>query len=162
MKEVVLRIEDSAFEKFVEFVQLCPMVEVINVGDADETRGFIDECVKLTFELLQINHALRKPGDYTYIMKAVNEGVVKDMDPFASPVEYLDYLTNLGLEGLPGKSTIYDGLQKIEGKYPNWTYIGEKRTVGNQEILRRKNIVVQFLSAFFKAKRELSESGSER
>ncbi len=144
------------------FIQLCPQVEVINVGDISETRAFIDECVKLAIQLLQINQVFRKPGDYSYIMKAVNEGVVKDIEPFASPVEYLNYLSMLGVEDLPGKSTIYDNIQRIEGEYPNWTYIGEKKNPSNQEKLRRKNIVVQFISAFFKAKRELSESVSER
>ena len=162
MKEIILRIEDSAFEKFMGLVELCPMVEVINVGHPEETREFIDECFKLAIQFMQLTHAFRKPGDHSYIMKAVNEGVVKDIDPFVSPVEYLDYLEMLGVEDLPGKSTIYDNLQKIEGEYPNWTFVGENKKPNPREILRRKNIVVQFQSAFFKAKREQSEYGSER
>ena len=162
MKDVVLRIDDSALKTVLDFIKLCPMVEVVNVDSAEETHEFIDQCVKLAFQYLQKNRVFRKPGDYTYIMKAVNDGAVKDMDYFISPIDYLDYLSTLGLEDLPGKSTIYDNLQRIEGEYPDWTYVGENRQPTNQEILRRKNIVVRFLSAFFRAKRELSESGSER
>lgn len=162
MKEVLLRIDDSALDQFLGFIQLCPKVEVMNVADGNETQELIDQCFKLAIELLQINNVFRKPGDYSYIMKAVNEGELCNVDPFFSPAEYIDYMSLLGIDNLPGKSTIYDNLQKIEGAYPNWTYKGEKKEPANREILRRKNIVVQFKSAFFKAKRELSEPASER
>ena len=34
MKEVVLRIDDAAFEKFMGMVSLCPMVEVVEIDEA--------------------------------------------------------------------------------------------------------------------------------
>ena len=34
MKEIVLRIDDAAFEKFMGMVSLCPQVEIVTVDEA--------------------------------------------------------------------------------------------------------------------------------
>jgi hypothetical protein len=91
-------------------------------------------------------------------MIAANEGQAKGMSFFHSPKEYLDYLKELELDGLPGRSTIYDTISKVDGKYPNWTFSDDPKP---KEALRRKNIVRLFLSAFFKARRTLSDGISD-
>ena len=102
--------------------------------------------------------AFRYPGYYTYIMIAANEGLIPGMPFFFSPQEFVDYLKALDLDGLPGRSTIYDTISKVSGRYPDWTFNDQPKAA---EELRRKNIVKQFLSAFGRAKRRLSDGFSE-
>ena len=42
MKQVVLRIDDAAFEKFMGMVSLCPMVEVVNVCQSGDKKMTTD------------------------------------------------------------------------------------------------------------------------
>ena len=45
MKQVVLRIDDAAFEKFMGMVSLCPMVEVLNVCERGDKKLTTDTYV---------------------------------------------------------------------------------------------------------------------
>ena len=76
MKEIVLRIEDSAFDKFMGFVQLCPLVEVICDGDCVETRDEIDQSFASSIIELKNRNVFSTPTDYVYIMKAANDGAI--------------------------------------------------------------------------------------
>ena len=51
-------------------------------------------------------------------------------------------------DNLPGRTTIYDTIAKVKGKYPDWTFTDAPKA---SEALRRKNLIKQFLSAFVKA-----------
>ncbi len=104
------------------------------------------------------NGAFRYPSDYTYIMLASNEGVVKGLKYFYSPKEFITYLKGLELDGLPGRSTLYDTIAKTSGRYPEWTFSDGPR---DTEAMRRRNIARQFLSAFGRARRRLSDGVSE-
>ena len=107
---------------------------------------------------MRADGVFRLPGDYAYLMMAANEGLAKGMAFFHTPKEYLDYLKELELDGLPGRSTVYDILSKVDGKYPDWIFTDDPKP---KEALRRKNIVRMFLSAFFKAKRAMSDGFSD-
>lgn len=159
MKEVVLRIEESAFDKYMEFFPLCTGMEVVKAYDCMETKETIDQCFLMAILTMRENNAFRTPGDYGYIMQAINDEVIKELHGFGSPYKYIMYMVQLGLEGLPGKTTIYDTLCKIDGVYPNWTFFDAPTPF---EALRRKNIVKQFLSAFSKARRMLSDDFSDK
>ena len=111
MKQVVLRIDDAAFEKFMGMVSLCPMVEVLNVCD-------------------------------------MNESVVKGLPFFYTPKDFIDYMREAEFDGLPGRSTVYNTIAKVRGKYPDWTFTDAPKA---SEALRRKNLIKQFLSAFMRA-----------
>ena len=158
MKEIIIHVEDSAYEKFMGMLSLCPQVEVVSEGVAIETREAIDLCVARAIREMRADGVFRFPGDYTYLMIAGNEGQAKGMPFFRSPKEFLDYLKELELDGLPGRSTIYDTISKVDGKYPDWTFTDDPKP---KEALRRKNIVRLFLSAFLKAKRNLSDGFSD-
>ena len=146
MKEVVLRIEDSAFDNFMGMVRLCPQVEVVSDGQDDT--AVVDDCLATAVLNLQQRGVFRRPSDYGYVMKAVNENALKGAPFFYSPMQFIDYLNHFGVKELPGKSTIYSAINKVEGKYPNWTFTDNPTEF---EALRRNNIVRQLISAFGKA-----------
>ena len=154
MKEVVLRIEDSAFEKIIDFLQLCPVVDVVSVSKLVETKDLLDKCFHEAVSELRKDKVFRRKGEYGYIMLALNDNVTKGFF-FYSPIEYLDYLKELGIDRIPSKSTMYNTINNVSGHYPNWTFSDNP---DNFERLRRNNIIVRFLSAFNKARRQLLES----
>ena len=53
MKQVVLRIDDAAFEKFMGMVSLCPQVEVLNVCQDKDTKLTIDIYVAAAIREMQ-------------------------------------------------------------------------------------------------------------
>jgi hypothetical protein len=157
-REVLLRIEESAYEQLMGFIRLCPQVEVVSEDKGIETRESADLCVACAIREMRQNGAFRYPSDYTYIMLASNEGLVKGLKYFYSPREFIDYLKELELDGLPGRSTLYDTIAKTSGSYPDWTFSDNAK---DSVVLRRKNIARQFLSAFGRARRRLSDGVSD-
>lgn len=158
MKQVLLRIEDDAFERFMGVVSLCQQVEVLSCVDEGGAGQDCDRCMVVAIRELQKNKVMQRRGDYAYIMQAANEGVVIGQGPFETPQKFLNYLKELGIQGLPSSSTLYDALTNIFDKYPHWTF-RDKPDRG--EALRRNNVVKQFLSAYGRAMRVLSEGSSE-
>lgn len=160
MKTVVLQIEDSAIENFKAFIRLCPLIEIVEEYSELEVRKSFDICMTEAVKALRQNKVLRKPSDYTYIMQVVNEKHIADAPYFYTPTMFLDYLKNLGFNNLPGRTTIYDTKNVISGEYPKWVFNDSQ--VNDIETLRRNNVAKQFLSAFFKAQRALSDGISEK
>ena len=149
MKQVVLRIEDSAFEKFMGIVSLCPQVEVASQDEIpDYGPDEITQKVTLAIKLLKHNKAIRHLYDYTWIMVGIGDGVVEGMGPFGSPQKFMDYLKTIGVERVPSRTTLSTWYGRVIGKYPDWEFID---TQDPQEIQRRKNVVRQFISALNKA-----------
>ena len=101
------------------------------------------------------------PADYAYIMKAANDEVFAQSLFFLTPSEFIGYLELLGLNDLVSRSTLYKYVGNISGKYPNWVFADSDK-INQYEILRRKNIVVQFLSAFLKEKRRLADAQTDK
>ena len=159
MKTVVLRIEDSAFENFKAFVHLCPSIEIEEEYSELEVRRDFDVCMAKAICTLRDNKVLRKPSDYTYIMQVINDKQVKDAPYFHTPDLFIGYLKNLGLDNLPSRTTIYDTRKVISGEYPNWKF--KDPQVDDIEALRRNNVARQFISAFLKAQRTLSDRISD-
>ena len=151
MKEMLLRVEDPAFDILLGMLSLCPQVEVVSISNRADGRERLDRCMAIAISRLRQSGALRCPGDYAYIMAAVNEGWLKDVPYFFTPKIFLDYLRALGLEHLPARSTLYDAVGRIRGRYPDWTF---SDAPGPHEELRRRNVVRQFASAFGKVRRE--------
>ena len=148
MKQVVLRIDDAAYEKFMGMVSLCPTVEVVNVSQSNRAQQSTDYCVTTAIREMQKMHAFRYPRDYAFLMIAINEGAVKGLPFFYTPMDFLDYMKQSEIEDLPGRSTIYETIEKVKGRYPDWTFTDAPKA---REVLRRKNLVKLFLSAFVKA-----------
>ena len=96
------------------------------------------------YKKVETNDVLRNPFDYTWIMVAINDGVVPDLTAFSSPKKFLDYLSLVGVKNVPCRSTISAWNCKVVGKFPDWVFTD---TDGRTEKLRRINVVRQFLSA---------------
>ena len=150
MKQIVLEIEDSAFESFMGMIALCPSVKVVGESSVAEVTSQRDQCMVYAIQTLRANHVFRFGYDYTWGMMAINEGLVDDYDGFRSPQAFLDYLYEIGIEGLPTRFTLFRAYSKTLDSYPNWTFLDMDDA---SESLRRINVVKQFLSAFGKAKR---------
>ena len=149
MKQVVLRIEDSAFERFMGIVSLCPQVEVVSQDEIpDYSPDEITQKVAFAIKTLQRNKAIRHLYDYTWIMVGIGDGVVEGMGSFGSPQKFMDYLESIGVERVPSRTTISTWFGRVIGKYPDWEFVD---TQDPQEIQRRKNVVRQFISALNKA-----------
>lgn len=159
MKKVVLRIQNDAFERFMGMVSLYPQVEVIDTGCPPD---FEDETMRpmaKAISELRMRRVLRMPRDYTYLMTALNEGVIDKVPYFYTPMDFLNYLNEMGFDCLPSKTTLYDTAKAIQGRYPDWRFADKPKDV---EAIRRKNIIVQLLSAFGRAQRHMSEGMSEK
>ena len=150
MKQIVLKIEDSAYESFMGMMALCPSVKVVCESDITDVMSDRDQCMVSAITTLRNNHVFRFGYDYTWIMMAINEGLVDDYDAFRSPQAFLDYLYEIGIEELPSRITLSLAYSKTFDHFPDWTFTDVNKP---SEILRRKNVVKQFLSAFGTAKR---------
>ncbi len=148
MKQVVLRIDDAAFEKFMGMVSLCPQVEVVNVCDTGDKKLTMDGFVAMAIREMRQRLAFRSPCDYAYLMVAMNQNVVKGLPFFYTPKDFIDYMREADFDNLPGRSTVYNTIAKVKGKYPDWTFTDDPKA---SEALRRKNLIKQFLSAFVRA-----------
>ena len=148
MKQVVLRIDDAAFEKFMGMVSLCPQVEVVNVCDTGDKKQTMDGYVASAIREMRQRLAFRSPCDYAYLMVAMNESVVKGLPFFYTPKDFIDYMREADFDNLPGRSTVYNTIAKVKGKYPDWTFTDDPKA---SEALRRKNLIKQFLSALVRA-----------
>lgn len=124
-----------------------PEVEIVEreeLSPDGDGLGDMDRRVAYAIEVLKHNGALRNPYDYTWIMVAIGDGAVKGMGAFRSPQSFMDYLYGIGVVHVPSRSTLSAWYGRVLGKYPEWEFID---TQDPQEILRRKNVVRQFLSA---------------
>ena len=151
MKQVVLRIDDAAFERFMGMVSLCPQVEVLNVCQTGDKKQTIDAYVATAIREMRQRLAFRYSRDYAYLMVAMNESVVKGLPFFYTPKDFIEYMREAEFDHLPGRSTVYNTIAKVRGRYPDWTFTDAPKA---SEALRRKNIIKQFLSAFMRAQTE--------
>ena len=128
----------------------CYFFVVVGESSVAEVTSQRDQCMLYAIQTLRANHVFRFGYDYTWVMMAINEGLVDDYDGFRSPQAFLDYLYEIGIEGLPTRFTLFRAYSKTLDSYPNWTFLDMDDA---SESLRRINVVKQFLSAFGKAKR---------
>ena len=98
----------------------------------------------LALKILKENRAIRYSYDYTWIMVAIGDGVVNGLSGFKSPQSFMEYLSSLGVEKVPSRTTLSIWFGKVLGRYPLWEFSDTKDP---NEIMRRKNIVRQLLSA---------------
>lgn len=150
MKQIVLEIEDSAYEQFMGMVGLCPSVKVVCESGITDVMNDRDQCMVYAIQTLRNNHVFRFSYDYTWVMMAINEGLIDDFDSFRSPQAFIDYLYEIGIDNLPTRYSLSLAYSKTLNSYPEWTFIDVENA---SETLRRKNVVKQFLSAYGVAKR---------
>ena len=143
MKEVVLRIDDAAFEKFMGMVSLCSQVEVVEIDEA-AVMGHGQMALRIREAILQLRteHLLRRKFDYAWLKVAMDS--TDDMPSFESAQRYLDFLsTELKLDDLPCESSISKMMDAARGQLFNWTF---SDTSDAQETTRRNNIVKRFFN----------------
>ena len=150
MKQIIVNIDDLAYEPVVGMLKLCQGVEIESESEVVETINERDVCMVYAINTLRENKVFRHFYDYTWIMMAINEGVLDDFDGFKSPQAFLNYLYEIGIENLPSRITLSLAYSKTLDSFPDWTFIDVTEA---SEVLRRKNVVKQFLSAYGTAKR---------
>ena len=152
MRQIVLNLDDEAFEPFMGMLTLCQQVKVVGECKVADILANRDQCMKLAVETLRANKVFKHKYDYTWIMMALNEGVLDDFEEFKSPQAFIDYLYEIGVRELPSRISLFLANSNTLDSYPDWTFLDVKSA---SETLRRKNVVKQFLSAYGAAKRRL-------
>ena len=122
MKEIVLRVEDPAYECVLGVLQLCEKVEVVSTEDLQGQESHTDTCFAKAIKELQKERVIRHKYDYAFIFMAINEGIITGMDPFFSPQNFIDYLRMLGIKDLPCRATLSNMCTYTQGEYPQWDY----------------------------------------
>lgn len=143
MKEVVLRVDDSAYEQLIGFIGLCPQVEVVEVNEA-ALMGGGQLAVRIREAILQLRaeRLLRRKFDYAWLKVAMDS--TADLPSFESAQRYLNYLSDeLGLDDLPCESSISKMMDTARGQLFNWTF---SDSCDAQETIRRNNIVKRFFN----------------
>lgn len=149
MKEITFRVPDNMAQLLEEWVKHIPELEIVSRQESTEYGlGDMDKQMALALEVLKQNKTIRYLYDYTWIMVAINDGSIKGIGSFRSPQSFIDYLKGLGIEKVPSRSLISSFLDKVLGTYPDWVFVD---TEDPREILRRKNVVRQLISALNKA-----------
>jgi hypothetical protein len=114
--------------------------------DEDDFTSFFRKAI----DELWRDRVIKRPRDYGWIMAALDQGLVADIEPFASPSRFRGYLKILGIQPVPSKTTIASAYNNVVGDFPDWAFLDEP---DGTEVLRRKNVVNRFRSAFMRAKR---------
>ena len=151
MKELTFRVPDSMVTLLEEWVKHIPEMELVCQKESGELP--LDEMnrrMALAFNVMRENGAMRHIYDYTWIMVAIGDGVVEGLGAFRSPQSFMNYLSNLGVEHVPSRTTLSTWSGRVFGTYPDWEFTD---TDDPHEILRRKNVVRQLLSILNKAGR---------
>ena len=149
MKEITLRVPASMVPLIEEWDKHIPEIELASLEESGVYE--IDEInrrMALALKILKENRAIRYSYDYTWIMVAIGDGVVKGLSGFKSPQSFMDYLKSLGVDKVPSRTTISTWFGRVLGMYPNWEFTDTKDP---NETMRRKNVVRQLLSALNKA-----------
>ncbi len=149
MKEITIRVPDSMVPLIEGWVKHIPEMELASIKESGAYE--IDEInrrMSIALKILKENKAIRYGYDYTWIMVAIGDGVVEGLSGFKSPQSFMYYLTTLGVNQVPSRTTLSTWFGRVLGIYPNWEFTDTKDP---NEIMRRKNIVRQLLSALNQA-----------
>ena len=143
MKEIVVRVDDAAFERLMGMLSLCPSVEVVEVNEsAVLSSGPLAIRIRHAIVQLREERQLRRMYDYAWLKVAMDSD--DDLPSFESAQKYIDYLGGeLQLDGLPSESSVSKMMDAARGQLFNWTF---SDTSDAQETTRRNNIVKRFFN----------------
>ena len=143
MKEIVVRVDDAAFERLMGMLSLCPSVEVVEVNEsAVLSSGPLAIRIRHAIVQLREERLLRRMYDYAWLKVAMDSD--DDFPSFESAQKYIDYLGGeLQLDGLPSESSVSKMMDAARGQLFNWTF---SDTSDAQETTRRNNIVKRFFN----------------
>jgi hypothetical protein len=146
MKQLVINVADDRVPLYRELVsQLGDKVASEKQVEGEHVDVF--ERARLALRIVMDEGLIRFKGDYAYINKLIDENKVKGMHMFESSKTFRLFLEQMGVEKLPGCTTIDDAYKTIEGNFPNWTFTD---TNDPGKMIRRINVARRFLSAFTK------------
>ena len=148
MKEITFRVPDTMVGLLEEWVKHIPEMEIVSLKEQGAYE--MDEMSRrmaLALRMLEEDKAVRYGYDYTWIMVAIGDGAVEGLGGFRSPQGFMDYLKCLGVKQVPSRTTLSTWFGKVLGTYPDWVFTD---TDDPSEILRRKNVVRQLISALNK------------
>ena len=145
MKQIVVNIQDSAYDCLVGMLNLCQQVEVVSTEELQGALSDVDECFAKAIKVLQDERVIRNQYDYAFIYMAIQEGVISGMEPFYSVPSFTAYLKDLKIANPPCNSSIKFICKQTQGDFPEWMYI---ESHDPNEERRRRNIVFRFSSAF--------------
>ena len=157
--EITVKVPAEVAPEIRALAEKLAKMHVAGSDEAELPLERLDWCMAQAINELIKDKVIRSSRDYTYIMMIMNEEVVKGLPFFYSPMEFIAYLKALDFDSLPGKTTLYDTVNKTRGRYPNWFFDDNPK---DMERMRRINIAKQFLSALGRAKRGMSEGLSEK
>lgn len=125
--------------------------EIAKVVECDTTLQLpsVDARVQYAMNSLNQDNVIKKKYDHAWIMHLIDEGRIKELQPFYSENSYRRYMQELGVEGVAGVSTLNQYYNTISGSFPNWTF---SDTADNYERLRRVNVAMCFCAAFKKSR----------
>ncbi len=159
MKEITLRMSDEMAVIIEQLVEHMPDVEVMDTGECDDSIEFCDQCLLAALTTLRENKVIVHPYDFTWIMAAINQYAVDGIEGFRSSNAFVKYLKVLGVEDVPCRDTISSNINKVEDVYPTWTFSDTDEPC---EVRRRRNVAIQFVAAYNKAKRQGSTGCSTK
>ena len=76
MKQIVIEIDDEAYESFLSMLNLCPAIRVVSEVEIADTLAGRDVCMREAICILRGNNVFRHYYDYAWIMMAINDGVI--------------------------------------------------------------------------------------
>ena len=150
MKEITLRVTDELAKLVEQWAEHIPDMEVVATDECDDSIEFCDQCLLSALTTLRENKVIVRPYDFTWIMAAINQYAVDGIEGFRSSNAFVKYLKELGVEGVPCRDTISSNINKVEDVYPAWTFSDTDEPC---EVRRRRNVAIQFVAAYNKAKR---------
>lgn len=133
-----------------QWAEHIPEMEVECNNEFDDSIEFCDRCMLEAFAILRKNDVLLHPYDFAWILAAINQFAVEGIEGFRSSNAFVKYLKVLGVEDVPCRDTISSNVNKVEDVYPQWTFSDTEEPC---EVRRRRNVAIQFVAAYNKAKR---------
>jgi hypothetical protein len=159
MKEITLRVTEEMAQLVKQWAEHIPDMEVVATDDCDDSIEFCDQCLLSALATLRENKVIVHPYDFTWIMAAINQYAVDGIEGFRSSNAFVKYLKELGVEDVPCRDTVSSNINKVEDVYPTWTF---SDTEEPYEVRRRRNVAIQFVAAYNKAKRQGSTGCSTK
>jgi len=118
-----------------------------------------DQCVAEAIRVLQREKVIKSPRDFAWIMMVMNQQVLEDFEGCFTALAFISYLKSLGIEGCPGKTSLYDNCSLVLNDFPEWEFADDPT---HSEVVRRRNVGKRFLNVYSKVKRSYAEGISEK
>lgn len=122
----------------------------VSVKDERKTvTSTADRLIKQAIETMMDEGVIKHSYDLAFVMLLMKE--TDGLPRFDSPNSFLTYISDLGIDDLPGEDSIKKKLSATFGKYPAWTFTDQKGKDAT-EAKRRNNVASRFLSLYRKGK----------